>query len=125
MNCLKLEGARDNIKINCLAPTAWSRMTAELMPPEAAAFFTPESVSPAVVALCTDDAPTGKILEAGAGYFSNVEVQEGQGVGLYLDASAELLKEKWREVQNMEGSRNFNAAPDVTNAIVAKYQAGL
>lgn len=125
MNCLKLEGQRDNINVNCLAPTAWSRMTADLMPPEAAAFFKPEAVSAGIIALCSDDAPSGMILEAGAGYFSSVSIVEGQGVGLYLDASAELVSEKWEEIEDMSGARPFNAAPEVANAIITKYNAGL
>jgi NAD(P)-dependent dehydrogenase (short-subunit alcohol dehydrogenase family) len=122
MNTLRLEGQRDNIRVNCLAPTAFSRMTSDLMPPEAAAFFTPEAVSPGLAVLVADGAPTGMILEAGAGYFSKVEVREGQGVGLYLDGSAELVRERWEAVTDMSGARNLNAAPDVTHAIIAKYQ---
>ena len=124
MNCLKLEGARDNVKINCLAPTAWSRMTSDLMPPEAAAFFTPDAVAAGIVSLCGEDAPSGMILEAGAGYFSKVETVEGQGVGLYLDATAELVAEKWSEIIDMTGARTFGAAGEVSNAILSKYNAG-
>jgi NAD(P)-dependent dehydrogenase (short-subunit alcohol dehydrogenase family) len=124
MNCLKLEGARDNIRINCLAPTAWSRMTSDLMPPEAAAFFTPNAVAAGIVSLCGEDAPNGMILEAGAGYFSKVAVVEGRGAGLYLDASAELVAEKWSEITDMTGARSFGAAPEVSNAILSKYNAG-
>lgn len=123
MNCLKLEGARDNVRVNCLAPTAWSRMTADLMPPEAAAFFKPEAVSPAVTILCADDAPNGMILEAGAGYFAKVEVQEGQGAALYLDASAELLTTTWDQVTAMDEARPFDAAPEVANTIISRYGA--
>jgi len=122
MNTLRLEGQRDNIRVNCLAPTAFSRMTSDLMPPEAAAFFTPEAVSPGLAVLVAEDAPTGVILEAGAGYFSKVDVREGHGLGLYLDASAELVRERWDTVTDMSGARNLNAAPDVANAIIAKYQ---
>ncbi|MBL4836849.1 MAG: SDR family NAD(P)-dependent oxidoreductase [Kordiimonadaceae bacterium] len=125
MNCLKHEGARSNVYVNCLAPTAWSRMTADLLPPEAAAFLTPESVSPAITFLSSDEAPNGVILEAGAGYFANVAIQEAQGIGLYLDSSAELLSEQWADVKNMQGARSFNSAEDVAGAIVLKYNAGL
>ncbi len=125
MNSLKHEGRKDNIRINCLAPTAWSRMTADLMPPEAAAFLTPESVSPAVTILSMEDAPTGMILEAGAGYFAKVDIEEAQGVGLYLDGSAEVIKENWDRITDMEGARNLSAAGDVAMTIIQKYNAGL
>lgn len=122
MNCLRLEGEKDNVRINCLAPTAFSRMTSDLMPPEAASFFKPEAVSPGIIALTGEDAPTGMILEAGAGYFSKVEVREGKGVALYLDSNAELLAEKWDEVTDMSEARTFKAAPEVTGAIIGNYQ---
>lgn len=125
MNCLKHEGARSNVYVNCLAPTAWSRMTADLLPPEAAAFLTPEAVSPAITFLSSDQAPNGIILEAGAGYFAKVAIEEAQGIGLYLDSSAELLCDQWGEVTDMKGARSFNSASDVAGAIVQKYNAGL
>lgn len=121
MNCLKLEGARDNVRINCLAPTAWSRMTSDLMPPEAATFFTPESVAAGAVVLCGEDAPNGMILEAGAGYFSKVAIVEGQGTALSLDVAAELVAKKWPDVIDMSGARSFDTAGDVSTAIVSKY----
>ena len=122
MNSLRLEGERDNIRVNCLAPTAFSRMTSDLMPPEAAAFFSPEAVSPAVALLAEEDSPTGLILEAGGGYFSRVAVREGQGAALYLDGTAELVKEKWAEVDDLSEARTFGSAPEVTAAIIARYQ---
>ncbi|MEL0151367.1 MAG: SDR family NAD(P)-dependent oxidoreductase, partial [Rhodobiaceae bacterium] len=52
MNTLKLEGQKDNIHINALAPVAWTRMTENLMPPEMEDMLTPERVTPAVVFMC-------------------------------------------------------------------------
>ena len=49
INTLKLEGQKDNIHINALAPVAWTRMTSNLMPPEMEEMLKPEQVTPAVV----------------------------------------------------------------------------
>src|SRR5580704_7628571 len=64
MNSLKLEGAKDNIKVNAICPVAGTRMTENLMPPNVLEMLKPEFVTPAVVYLCSEDAPTGMILTA-------------------------------------------------------------
>ncbi|MED5323436.1 MAG: SDR family oxidoreductase, partial [Pseudomonadota bacterium] len=69
INTLKLEGQKDNIHINALAPVAWTRMTSNLRPPEMEEALAPEQVTPAVVFMCSEEAPTGKIICAGAGAY--------------------------------------------------------
>ena len=64
---LALEGAKYNVRVNTIAPTAATRMTQELFPPELLDRFRPELVAPAALFLVSDDAPTGAILGAGAG----------------------------------------------------------
>ena len=71
MNTLKLEGQKDNIHINALAPVAWTRMTENLMPAEMEDMLTPGRVTPAVVFMCSEGAPTGKIICAGAGAYTS------------------------------------------------------
>ena len=70
MNTLKIEGAKNDIKVNAVCPVAATRMTEGLMPPEALEQLKPEYVTPGVMNLVKDDAPTGMILSAGAGAFS-------------------------------------------------------
>src|SRR6185436_581019 len=71
MNTLKLEGQKDNIKVNTIAPVAATRMTENLGIPDAVfKRLKPELVTPAVLYLASDDAPTGVIVEAGAGYYA-------------------------------------------------------
>src|SRR6202012_243892 len=66
MNSLKLEGDKDNIKVNAVCPVAATRMTENLMPPAVLEMLKPEFVSPAVAFLASDEAPTGIILTAAA-----------------------------------------------------------
>ena len=61
MNTLAQEGAKYNVKINALAPTAGTRMTEGLIEEKAFALLTPETVTPAVLFLVSEDAPTRTI----------------------------------------------------------------
>ena len=67
MQTLSLEGAKYDIRVNCLAPTAATRMTAGLMPESVLKQLEPGSVTPGLLALVAEDAPTRAILCAGAG----------------------------------------------------------
>lgn len=85
MNVLHLEGARDNIRVNTLAPTAATRMTADLLPEEAQALLAPETITPGLLYLVSEDAPSRVILGAGAGSFAQTRVYETQGITLMDD----------------------------------------
>jgi NAD(P)-dependent dehydrogenase (short-subunit alcohol dehydrogenase family) len=74
MQTLAIEGARDGIRVNCLAPTAATRMTEGLLPAEVLARLQPEAVTPGLLHLVLEDAPTRAILCAGAGTFSRAYV---------------------------------------------------
>ncbi len=99
MNVLHLEGAKYNIRVNTLAPTAATAMTAGLLPPEVARVLSPESVTPAVLFLAGEDAPSRVILGAGAGVFAVTRIEETPGV--YLDEaerSPETIAARWNEI---------------------------
>jgi NAD(P)-dependent dehydrogenase (short-subunit alcohol dehydrogenase family) len=105
MNTLKIEGAKNNIHTNAIAPVAATRMTENLMPPEALKALGPELVTPAVVYLCTEDAPNGVILQAQGGRFSVACVVENQGVELGLDASVEDIADNYAKIADLSGAK--------------------
>ena len=102
INTLKLEGQKDNIHINALAPVAWTRMTSNLMPPEMEEMLKPEQVTPAVVFMCSENAPTGKIICAGAGAFASAHIVETRGMYLGADPSAEQVAENWEQISKLD-----------------------
>jgi len=82
MNVLHLEGQKNNVRVNTLAPTALTRMTEGLLPKEAGEVLTAESVTPAVLFLVGEDAPSRVIMGAGAGVFAVTHIAETPGVYL-------------------------------------------
>jgi NAD(P)-dependent dehydrogenase (short-subunit alcohol dehydrogenase family) len=82
MQTLALEGAKNNVRVNCIAPTAGTRMLEGILPDDVLAILTPGSVSPGVAALVAEDAPTRMILCAGGGGFEAAHVTLTEG--LYL-----------------------------------------
>ncbi|QRF56000.1 SDR family NAD(P)-dependent oxidoreductase [Variovorax paradoxus] len=85
MQTLALEGERQDIRVNCLAPTAATAMTEGVLPPEALARLQPDYVSPGLVALVGEDAPTRTILLAGAGSFESANLTMTRGI--FIDGS--------------------------------------
>lgn len=108
MNTLKLEGQKDNIKVNAISPVAATRMTEALFPPEALKVFAPEYVTPAVVFLASEEAPTGVIVTAGAGTFSKAEIIESAGVYLGMDGvDADEVAANWDKISDMSGAKPY------------------
>ncbi len=107
MNTLKLEGARDNIKVNAICPVAGTRMTENLMPPEMIQALKPEYVTPAVIFLASEDAPTGVIVSAAAGAFSSAQIVESTGVNLGHGATADTVAANWAKISDFTGARHF------------------
>jgi len=92
MQTLSIEGAKNDIRVNCIAPTAATRMTENLMPEAVLNLLQPEAVTPGLLALVAEDAPTRAILCAGAGAFERAHVTLTQGVfvGLPDDAPEQV-----------------------------------
>jgi NAD(P)-dependent dehydrogenase (short-subunit alcohol dehydrogenase family) len=87
---LYLEGAKNNIRVNSLAPTAGTRMTQDIFPEEAFKAFKAENVVPAALYLVSEEAPTNAIVGAGAGVFQSGVVTMNHGT---------LLPEAYRTVE--------------------------
>ena len=85
MQTLSIEGAKHDIRVNCLAPTAATRMTEKLMPEAVLRLLEPGAVTPGLLALVAEDAPTRAILCAGAGSFERAYVTLTQGIHLGHD----------------------------------------
>ncbi len=104
MNTLALEGAKNDIRVNALSPTAATRMTEGLLPEAMLDLLKPEAVTPAMLFLASDGAPTRSIVCAGAGGFevAHVAVTAGLHLGSGGDV-AEQLAARFSEVADRRG----------------------
>jgi NAD(P)-dependent dehydrogenase (short-subunit alcohol dehydrogenase family) len=111
MNTLKIEGAKYDIKVNAVCPVAATRMTEGLMPEAVLAQLKPEYITPGVINLVKEDAPTGMILSAGAGSYSMAQIVEtnatfvGQGEAL----TAEAVAAKWDQITDTSTQTHFES----------------
>jgi len=122
MNTLKLEGAKDNIKVNAICPVAATRMTENLMPPEMLEALKPEFVTPAVVFLASEDAPTGVIISAGAGVFSSSQIVESRGINLGHNANADTVADNWAKISDFTGAKHFTMGGEHSAHIFERLQ---
>lgn len=99
MQTLALEGHRYGIRVNCLAPTGATRMMEGILPAAQLDMLRPELVSPAVLALVAEDAPTRAILCAGAGSFEVAHITLTKGIHVEAGPNvAEDILSRWTDV---------------------------
>jgi NAD(P)-dependent dehydrogenase (short-subunit alcohol dehydrogenase family) len=119
MNVLHLEGERTNIRVNALAPTAATRMTEELMPPDALALLTPESITPGLLYLVSEDAPSRIILCAGAGGFARTFIYETETVHIpEEERNPETIADRFAAISDARGQKILVAGSEQTGKML-------
>lgn len=113
MNVLALEGGRNNVRVNTLAPGAATRMTATVPgrdfdpddpPPKSA----PRLVSPAVLFMASEDAPNGAVINAMGGRFYRSQVYVNDPVELGLEVEFEDLQAEAERLMDMSAAHPPN-----------------
>ncbi len=122
MNTLKLEGAKDNIKVNAICPVAGTRMTENLMPPNMLEMLKPEYVTPGVVYLASEEAPTGVILTAAAGVFAAAQLEETDGVHLGHKATADDVAANWSKIADFSTAKHYFQGSEQSQKFFARLQ---
>ena len=108
MNTLHLEGAKYDIRVNCLAPAAGTAMTEGLLPEPVFKLMEPGAVSPGIVFLSGPDAPSRKVLCAGGGSFAVYKGFETEGLSLAPeDVSPEGIAAAWSIIDDEAGMREL------------------
>ncbi|MFZ3006093.1 MAG: SDR family NAD(P)-dependent oxidoreductase [Phenylobacterium sp.] len=125
MNTIRLEGQKNNIHINAISPVAATRMTENLMPAEILEKLKPEYVTPGVVYLASEEAPTGAILTAGAGAFALTRLYETEGVYLGEGGlSVEEVRDNWAKISDPAGQQAYLNGGEQSGKFFRKMQGG-
>lgn len=125
MRTLCLEGAKYDIRVNTLSPTARSRMTENLMPENILEMLTVQSVSAGLVYLVCDDAPNRMILCAGAGGYSETKVYETQGINLTEgEQTAENVAKFIDQIRDPKGQEEFTNGGQQGTKFLTRIQKG-
>jgi NAD(P)-dependent dehydrogenase (short-subunit alcohol dehydrogenase family) len=113
MNTLRIEGAKNNILINAIAPNAASRMTKNIMPPQLFEKLKPDFIAPLVAYLCSDQCrDSGMIFNCMGGWYSRTAIMCTNGVLLgdgKRDVSAEEIMDNWEKIAGLEGGKVLNS----------------
>ena len=124
MNTLHIEGAKSDIRVNCVSPTAATRMTEDLMPAEVLGTLDPKWVTPAVLFLASQDAPSRTVLLAGAGGYTVAKLMEAEGIWLpEADRSPEFIADNWDKIIDMSDAREMMSGSEHVQKIVEKAMA--
>ncbi len=124
MNTLVLEGAKNDIRVNALAPTAGTRMTEDLMPPEIFAMLTAESVTAGALTLCHKEAPNRFILCAGAGGYASTRLFETDGTFLPVEQQTpEDVTDQWEAISDISNQATLESGAKQTEKFLTKAMA--
>jgi NAD(P)-dependent dehydrogenase (short-subunit alcohol dehydrogenase family) len=118
MNVLHLEGSKYGILVNTLVPTAATRMLEGLLAKDVAKLMAPRLVSPGVLYLVSEDAPSRTILGAGAGCFSVARIVETAGAFLGEGATVDDVAAQWKRISDPNGEAALENAFQQTNKFV-------
>jgi NAD(P)-dependent dehydrogenase (short-subunit alcohol dehydrogenase family) len=112
INTLALEGAKYNIHANAVAPIAATRMTQDIMPPEALEKLTPQFVAPVVAYLCTEECPdNGAVFIVGGGKVQRTALFQNDGVSFDKPPSVEDVAAHWADITDLSAAKKAGFKP--------------
>ncbi len=118
-NVLKIEGAKYNINVNVILPSAGTRLTDDVLPPEMFEAFKVEHITPAVLYMCSEQCrDTGMYINAFGGYFSRSAILTGPGKTYSEMPTPEQIMENWNQITDLENAQFYN---DVNQMMMGVY----
>lgn len=123
MHMLHIEGKKNNIRVNTIAPIGATRMTEELLTPEMAAALRPEVVTPAALFLVSENAPSKVTMSAGGGAYSTARLVDTAPV-YFADPTPEGLAEHFEQISDWSTSRYYDDSNQQVAALMELVLAG-
>ncbi|XP_063905915.1 peroxisomal multifunctional enzyme type 2 [Zophobas morio] len=122
-NTIAIEGAKNNIHCNVIVPTAASRLTEDILPPDLFAELKPELIAPVVAYLCHESCPeNGAVIESAAGWAGKCQIIRANGSLLRTKitdgVSVENVRDNWQQVTSMTGAEILASIQDATGALM-------
>jgi len=122
MNTLCIEGAKNNILVNCLSPTAATRMTEDVITEDMLARLDPKFATPAAVYLVSEGAPNRTVMFAGAGSYTTMQISESKGLHLpEAERTADGIAKNFDKISDMSDPDVFQSG---TEHVVKVVQMG-
>lgn len=126
-NTLAIEGAKYNINVNVIVPTAASRLTEDILPPDLFQEMKPELIAPVVAYLCHESCKdTGNIIDTALGFAAKVHSVRSQGAILRKTpkdiVTIESVRDNWSSVVNMKEAKRLATISEVTGGMVQSLQ---
>ncbi|KAK9310148.1 hypothetical protein QLX08_000433 [Tetragonisca angustula] len=127
-NTLAIEGQSKNIHTNIIIPTAASRLTEDVLPPEIFEQLKPELIAPVVVWLCHEKCmENGSIIESALGWAGKCHVIRSSGSVLRPDLSSNVtpedVEERWSAITDMSTAKHFDSIAEVTGEFLVTIDA--
>ncbi|XP_053615096.1 peroxisomal multifunctional enzyme type 2-like [Plodia interpunctella] len=126
-NTLSIEGAKYNIKVNTIVPTAASRLTEDILPPDMFEAMKPELIAPVVAYMVHESfEASGEVIDSTLGYASKTHFIRSNGTPLKHKPSdpvtIESVREFWPKVVDMRNGKHIDRIAEVTVDLVEKLQ---
>ncbi|KAJ4433546.1 hypothetical protein ANN_15855 [Periplaneta americana] len=126
-NTIAIEGRKNNIHCNVIVPTAASRLTEDILPPDVFAQLKPELIAPVVVWLCHESCgETGSIIEAAAGWAGKCHLVRSTGSLLRarIDeiVTPEAVRDSWDKVTDMSSAVRMESIGEASGALITAIE---
>jgi 3-hydroxyacyl-CoA dehydrogenase/3a,7a,12a-trihydroxy-5b-cholest-24-enoyl-CoA hydratase len=125
---IAIEGAKNNIHCNVIVPTAASRLTEDILPPDIFAELKPELIAPVVAYLCHEScSENGAVIESAAGWAGKCHIIRSNGSLLRTKitdgVTLENVRDNWQRVTSMEDAEHLNSIQEATGALMSSLES--